>query len=159
MKRKFTLKFEKVGIKDVSFVGGKNASLGEMIRELGPKGIKVPSGFIVTAQAYRYFLKQAGLEHLIRKTLEGLNTRNLKDLTRRGKFIRESIVKAEFPPDLKEEIIRGYREMEKRYGKNVDVAVRSSATAEDLPGASFAGELHRMTMTKNCKNSKISSIG
>jgi len=140
MKQVLTIPFEKVGIKDVGIVGGKNASIGEMIRALGPKGVRVPSGFVVTADAYRYFLKETGLQKIIHKTFFGLNTRNLKDLARRGKFVREAIKAKEFPADLKAEIVKSYRAMEKRYGKNVDVAVRSSATAEDLPGASFAGE-------------------
>ncbi len=138
--KKLTLPFEKVGIKDVGLVGGKNASLGEMIRELGPKGVRVPSGFIVTAEAYRYFLKNTKLDIFIHRTLRGLRTENLFDLSRRGKLIREAITKQEFPEDLKAEIVKSYRTIERRYGKNVDVAVRSSATAEDLPGASFAGE-------------------
>ena len=139
-REKFTLLFEDVGIKDVALVGGKNASLGEMIRELTHRGIRVPSGFIVTAAAYRFFLKTTGLEKIIHKKLAGLKTSNLKDLALRAKFIRESIKTAEFPAVLKDEIRSSYRKLEKRYGRNADVAVRSSATAEDLPGASFAGE-------------------
>ncbi|MEK9154660.1 MAG: phosphoenolpyruvate synthase [Patescibacteria group bacterium] len=136
----FIKKLSEVGIKDVSEVGGKNASLGEMIQNLAPKGVKIPGGFAITAAAYRYFLSQTGLENFIKKTLDGLDTKNIRDLAVRGKKIREMIKKAEFPKDLKEEIVKAYKEMEKEYGKNVDTAVRSSATAEDLPGASFAGE-------------------
>lgn len=138
--KKLTLKFEEVGIKDVALVGGKNASLGEMIRELGVKGVHVPSGFIVTAEAYRYFLKETGLKKFIQQTLKGLDTKDLADLARRGKIVREAIKSKTFPANLKREIVNGYRKMEKQYGRNVDVAVRSSATAEDLPDASFAGE-------------------
>ena len=138
--KKHILKFEEVGIKDVGMVGGKNASLGEMIRTLKAKGVPVPSGFVVTAPAYFYFLKQTGLDTFIKDALKGLNTKNLKDLQRRGKLVRDKIMKTEFPKDLTAEIVKGYRELEKRYGKDADVAVRSSATAEDLPGASFAGE-------------------
>ncbi len=140
MDKKFTLKYEEVGIKDVGEVGGKNASLGEMIRTLHAKGVPVPSGFTVTATAYFHFLKETKLDEFIRVTLKGLNTKNLKELQRCGKLIREKMVKTEFPEDLTKEIRKGYKELEKRYGKNADVAVRSSATAEDLPGASFAGE-------------------
>jgi pyruvate, water dikinase len=140
MRKIFTVPFEKVGIKDVGLVGGKNASSGEMIRTLASKGVPVPSGFIVTSSAYYYFLEKTGLDKFIRTTLKGLNTKNLGELEKRGKLIREKIIRAEFPDDLKAEILKGYRELEKRYGKNADVAVRSSATAEDLPGASFAGE-------------------
>jgi len=122
-------------------VGGKNASLGEMIRTLGAKGVPVPSGFTVTADAYYYFLKSTGLDKFIKETLKGLNTKNLKELERCGKLIRDKIVATEFPKDLNDDIVAAYRNfIEKRYGKNADVAVRSSATAEDLPGASFAGE-------------------
>ncbi|MEK7193419.1 MAG: phosphoenolpyruvate synthase [Patescibacteria group bacterium] len=137
---KFTKLFEEVGIKDVGLVGGKNASLGEMIRTLKSKGVPVPSGFIVTAEAYFYFLKATGLDKFIRTTLKDLDTKNLKELHRCGSAIRNAIIRTEFPKDLQQEIIMGYRGLEKRYGKNADTAVRSSATAEDLPGASFAGE-------------------
>lgn len=147
-KKKFTLRFEEVGNSDVAKVGGKNASLGEMIRLLGPKGVRVPSGFIVTAYAYRYFLSTAKvrkdgnrkLKDFIRRSLKGLNTHNLSDLSRRGALIRETIRSVELPSDLKRDIATAYKKMEKQYGKNIDVAVRSSATAEDLPDASFAGE-------------------
>jgi pyruvate,water dikinase len=138
--KKLILKFEEVGIKDVPLVGGKNASIGEMIRELGPKGVRVPSGFVVTAAAYRYFLTETKLDKLIKTSLKGLDTRNLKDLARRGKFVRDSIKRAKFPLALQNAVRAAYKGLEKRYGRNADVAVRSSATAEDLPGASFAGE-------------------
>ncbi len=140
MEKIFIKSLNKVGIKDVAEVGGKNASLGEMIKNLTPKGVKIPGGFAVTAGAYRYFLKQTGLDDFIRENLKNLNTKNLKDLARRGKLIREAIKNAEFPDDLKKEIVKAYQQTEKEYGKNADMAVRSSATAEDLPGASFAGE-------------------
>ena len=138
--KKLTLWFKDVGIKDVGLVGGKNASLGEMIRHLEPKGVPIPNGFVVTADAYSYFLEETGLKKVIKTTLTGLSTKNLPDLARRCEQVREAIKATEFPDDLKQEIIKKYRELEKRYEKNVDVAVRSSATAEDLPGASFAGE-------------------
>lgn len=142
--KKLTLRFEEVGIKDVGLVGGKNASLGEMIQELGKKGIRVPTGFVVTAYAYRYFLEETGLKKFIRETLTGLNTHNLKDLASRAEKVRNEIKKTEMPDALQKEIIEEYRAFSKRYSKGklsaVDVAVRSSATAEDLPGASFAGE-------------------
>jgi len=140
MNKLFIKKLNEVGIKDVAEVGGKNASLGEMIQNLTPKGVKIPGGFVVTADAYRYFLEKTGLKKFIKDTLNGLNTKNLKDLSKRGKLIRETIKKSEFPEELNQEIVKAYRQMEKEYGKNVDVAARSSATAEDLPGASFAGE-------------------
>lgn len=140
MEKQYTIKMDKVGIKDVGEVGGKNASLGEMLQYLVPKGVNIPSGFVVTASAYRYFLEETGLKKVIKDTLTGLNSKNIPQLQKKCKFIREAIKKAEFPADMQQQIEDAYREMEKKYGKNVDVAVRSSATAEDLPGASFAGE-------------------
>lgn len=140
MNEKLIYKMEEVGIEDVAKVGGKNASLGEMIKNLGSRGVRIPSGFIVTAATYRFFLKQTGLDEFIKKTLDGLDTKKLKDLSARAKKVREAIVKAEFPTEIKQSIKASYEEMEKQYGKSADVAVRSSATAEDLPGASFAGE-------------------
>ncbi|MDP2705797.1 MAG: phosphoenolpyruvate synthase, partial [bacterium] len=144
---KYIAWFKDLGIKDVPLVGGKNASLGEMIRELTPKGVKVPNGFAVTAEAYRYFLekssipgKKGNLREFIKQNLTGLNIKDLRDLARRGKLVRETIKKAELPEDLKKEIGEAYHQMEKDYGKNADMAVRSSATAEDLPDASFAGQ-------------------
>ena len=140
MKEKFILWFDEVGIRDVAKVGGKNASLGEMTRELGKRGVEIPYGFIVTADAYRYFLERTRLKYFIKDTLRGLNTHNLYDLARRGKMIREAMRKEILPFDLQKEIMEAYRALEKKYGAHTDVAVRSSATAEDLPDASFAGE-------------------
>lgn len=131
---------EEVGIADVAQVGGKNASLGEMLQELTPKGIRIPSGFVVTAEAYRFFLREAGLEAFLQKTLSGLKKHDTKRLHSVSLLIRETIEKARIPKSLQAEIISGYSKMEKKYGRNIDVAVRSSATAEDLPDASFAGE-------------------
>jgi len=127
-------------MENVPQVGGKNAALGELIRSVVPKGVRVPKGFCVTADAYYYFLKQTGLDSFIAKTLNGLNTKNFKELSRCGKLVRDAIRSTPLPTDLEKEITVSYAQMEKDYGKNVDVAVRSSATAEDLPGASFAGE-------------------
>ncbi len=133
--------FEEVGNTDVALVGGKNASLGEMFRELKPKGVRIPNGFVVTAYAYRYFIEESGLSKIIEKNLVGLDTNNVRDLQKRGKAIREAFVKFEFPKDLAQEIKSAYKKLSDEYGvKKVDTAVRSSATAEDLPGASFAGE-------------------
>ncbi len=137
----YILKYESVGIKDVPQVGGKNASLGEMIVALKSKGVPVPSGFVITAAAYFHFLESAGLDIFVAKTLKGLDTKNLQDLARRGRLVRETISRAKLPVDLERDIAGAYHNfIEKRYGRNADVAVRSSATAEDLPGASFAGE-------------------
>ncbi len=129
-----------VDMDDVAQVGGKNASLGELIRSVVPQGVRVPKGFCVTASAYYYFLKQTGLDIFIAKTLDGLDTRNLKELARRGQLVRDAIRATPLPADLEKSVVDAYARMESEYGKNADVAVRSSATAEDLPGASFAGE-------------------
>ena len=136
----FILWFEEIGIDDVPLVGGKNASLGEMYQHLTSKGVKVPNGFAITAEAYKHLLKEAGVEEAIREALDGLDTHNIKDLKKRGKKVRDIILKADFPEDLEKAIIDAYKKMEEIYGEGVDVAVRSSATAEDLPDASFAGQ-------------------
>ena len=133
--------FAELTIDDVPSVGGKNASLGEMIRELAPRGIQVPDGFAVTADAYRAFLHYNELDGQIRDILRGLDTHDVSDLMRRTGQIRRLILRGEFPPDMEQEIIAGYQELSRRCGaRTTDVAVRSSATAEDLPTASFAGQ-------------------
>ncbi|NPB06247.1 MAG: pyruvate, water dikinase [Aquificae bacterium] len=132
---------DEVTIDDIPIAGGKNASLGEMIRNLSPLGVKVPYGYVVTSEAYYYFLDYNKLREKIKKVLEGLNVDDIKDLQRRGYEIRELIKGGEFPPDLEEKIKEYYRKLSEKYGTHaVDVAVRSSATAEDLPEASFAGQ-------------------
>jgi pyruvate, water dikinase len=133
---KLIIWFNQLSMKDVPVAGGKNASLGEMYSTLTKKGVKVPNGFAVTADAYRYFIEQAGLRDKIKQILSDLNTSNISNIQVRGKKIRDLISKAEFPKDLAAAILKSYRKL----GKNVDVAVRSSATAEDLPDASFAGQ-------------------
>ena len=132
--------FADITIDDVPLVGGKNASLGEMYRELTPKGVKVPNGFAITAEAYRHLLREAGLEEKIRQTLAGLDTGNMEELRKRGSLIRGLILGASFPQDLEREITAAYDTLKGRQLHPVDVAVRSSATAEDLPDASFAGQ-------------------
>jgi len=136
----FILWFDEITYKDVPLVGGKNASLGEMYSKLNEKGVKVPYGFAVTAEAYKYFTKKNRLDEKIKELLTGLDTHNVADLQNRGKKIRNLILRAKMPDDLAEEIKKAYARLEKMYFKNVDVAVRSSATAEDLPDASFAGQ-------------------
>ena len=140
MGEKYVLWFDELGIEDVPLVGGKNASLGEMIQKLTPKGIAVPNGFAITAKAYQYVLKEAGIEARIREILADLDTHNMANLRERGQKVRDLIRNAELPADLRQEISDHYRRMEEEYGKDCDVAVRSSATAEDLPDASFAGQ-------------------
>ncbi len=132
--------FEDLRIEDVPSVGGKNASLGEMIRNLGEKGVNVPSGFAITVYAYKYLIEKAGIDVKIREILSDLDTHDVNNIAERGKKIRDLIKNTPVPHELEEEIRKQYRSMEKRYGENTDVAVRSSATAEDLPDASFAGQ-------------------
>ncbi len=126
-------------IGDVPKVGGKNAALGEMVRELLPLGVRVPNGFAVTAYAYNYFLDAANLRRRINDTLAGLDTHDMRDLQSRGKTVREMILAEQLPADLKTAIATAYKDLVDLEGAE-DVAVRSSATAEDLPGASFAGQ-------------------
>lgn len=126
---------EEVGLDRVAEVGGKNASLGEMIRALSPKGVRVPPGFALTAEAYRLFLREAGLERPIADALSGLDPRRTADLQARGRRIREALRAAPLPAALEREALAAYA----RLGGG-PVAVRSSATAEDLPEASFAGQ-------------------
>ncbi|MGO9945217.1 MAG: phosphoenolpyruvate synthase [Rhodoblastus sp.] len=132
--------FSEIGIADVPLVGGKNASLGEMFRELTPKGIAVPHGFAITAEAYRYTLDQAGAWPKLRKSLDGLNPSDVTDLARRAARAREIVYGAGLPTDLQAEICEALAQLTKEYGPQLTVAVRSSATAEDLPDASFAGQ-------------------
>jgi len=133
--------FNELRIKDVPQVGGKNASLGEMYQKLARKGVRIPNGFATTSKAYNYFLESSKTKKEIRKILKGLNTNDVVDLAKKGKAVRELILKAELPDDFQKEITEAYAKLSKQYKtKNVDVAVRSSATAEDLPDASFAGQ-------------------
>ncbi|MDP7322944.1 MAG: phosphoenolpyruvate synthase [Candidatus Woesearchaeota archaeon] len=139
-KREFILWFRDLTINDVPIVGGKNASLGEMYRTLTKKGVNIPNGFAVTAYAYRYFLKKAKIQNKIRQIFSDLDTHNLRNLAEKGRNVRKTILEAELPEELQNAITRAYKNLCKKYGRNADVAVRSSATAEDLPGASFAGQ-------------------
>ncbi|MBU3937206.1 MAG: phosphoenolpyruvate synthase, partial [Proteobacteria bacterium] len=135
----FILWFDDIGIEDVPLVGGKNASLGEMHQKLTSKGVDVPNGFAITAYAYQHLLKTAGIAQAIEDALADLDTHDLRNLQARGEKARNIIRTAEFPEDLRTAILDTYKKMEEMYGPSVDVAVRSSATAEDLPDASFAG--------------------
>jgi pyruvate,water dikinase len=157
----FILWFDQVGIEDVGLVGGKNASLGEMIQQLTPKGVNVPTGFAVTAYGFRYFMQQSGLEQRLRQLLADLDVENIDNLRQRGRQARTLILDTPFPQELESAIVEAYVQLSERYGVSlapcdqlegqereacrsyhtgVDVAVRSSATAEDLPDASFAGQ-------------------
>jgi len=140
MKKNLILWFKEIGIKDVGLVGGKNASLGEMIKALGQK-INIPDGFATTSFFYQRFLGASNLKSKISNLLKDLDTKDIKNLKKRGEKIRNLILQAEFPKELEKEIISAYHKLSQKYKvKNLDVAVRSSATAEDLPGASFAGQ-------------------
>lgn len=139
--QEFILWFENLGIDDVPLVGGKNAALGEMYSNLTKIGMRVPNGFAVTAFAYRYFLDKTGLKEKIKKALEGLDTGNIRDLQKRGRIVRKLILKTKMPSDLEKAAIDAYDKLSQSANvKELDVAVRSSATAEDLPNASFAGQ-------------------
>ncbi|MBF0480121.1 MAG: phosphoenolpyruvate synthase [Desulfovibrionaceae bacterium] len=136
----FVLWFDRLAIEDVPLVGGKTASLGEMHQALTSKGVCVPDGFAITAHAYRHLLESSQAMDKIREILADLDTRDMENLANRGRRIRSLIRNLEFPQDLRQSIAQAYRELETKYGKNCDVAVRSSATAEDLLDASFAGQ-------------------
>src|SRR5512137_933042 len=114
--KEFILWFDEIGIEDVPLVGGKNASLGEMIRELGSEGISVPNGFAITAYAYRHLLHEAGIEDDIKRILSDLDTHDVENLKVRGKKVRTLIEKAEFPADLNDAITKAYAEMKTRLG-------------------------------------------
>ncbi|BAZ90888.1 phosphoenolpyruvate synthase [Cylindrospermopsis curvispora GIHE-G1] len=138
--RALVLPFNTVGIADIPFVGGKNASLGEMIQQLTKQGVKVPTGFATTAYAYRYFIATAGLETKLRSIFANLDVDDVENLHQCGKQARSLMLETPFPVELQEAIARSYQTLCQEYGANLDVAVRSSATAEDLPDASFAGQ-------------------
>ncbi len=134
---RFVLWFDEIGRDDVRLVGGKNASLGEMISKTK---VSVPPGFAITSEAYWYFIKTTGLENVIRNNLRGLNVKNINELKKAGKKIREAFIRAELPIDLKYYILEYYHKLRAKTSGDFYVAVRSSATAEDLPNASFAGQ-------------------
>lgn len=132
---------DSIGLKDVAKVGGKNASLGEMLRNLTSKGIRVPEGFAITTTAFKEFVDHAGLEERIKKILEGVDPDNPSDVAERGAKVRDAFLRADFPDDLRREIAFGYWNLGKKLNmENPSVAIRSSATSEDLDGASFAGQ-------------------
>lgn len=132
--------FQELSIGDIPLVGGKNASLGEMYRELTPIGVNIPDGFAVTAEGYFDTLEHGAITSEMREILRDLNTSDIENLQKRGKKIRDILTHVQFPSELEAQIVRAYRELSEQYGEDTDVAVRSSATAEDLPEASFAGQ-------------------
>ena len=133
-------RFSEITRRDVALVGGKNASLGEMFSTLAPRGVQVPNGFATTAEAYWLYLQHNGLKEKITSTLSALDSNDVAALQLAGAKIRTWMLAGEIPPALEAELRRAYAELEQQYGANTDVAVRSSATAEDLPDASFAGQ-------------------
>lgn len=135
---KYVVSLEQVGVHDVEKVGGKNASLGEMISNLAGAGVSVPGGFATTAEAYREFLEQSGLNNQIHDLLDKLDVDDVNALAKAGKQIRQWIMEADFPSQLDADIRTAFKELAQ--GHDIAVAVRSSATAEDLPDASFAGQ-------------------
>ncbi|MCI5968815.1 pyruvate, water dikinase [Helicobacter sp.] len=133
--------FKELNNRDVPIVGGKNASIGEMFQELVPMGIKVPNGFAITSEAYWYLLDSAGIREKIKELLDGIDITEIDVLNVRSKKIRDMIFGTPLPEDLRKEILEAYRILSEEYNmEEADVAVRSSATAEDLPDASFAGQ-------------------
>jgi pyruvate,water dikinase len=141
MSTAFTLPLNKVGINDVETVGGKNASLGEMIQHLTKLGINIPNGFVITVAAYREFVRFNNLDASIHEMIGGIDFDNIESLRRGGLQIRQMLRNSKFPPEISGQIIEQYYKLSGDYDqKETDVAVRSSATAEDLPDASFAGQ-------------------
>ncbi len=133
--------FDQIGLKDIDRVGGKNASLGEMLRHLTSNGIRVPEGFAVTTKAFREFVEAGRLEEKVKSIIEGMDPDNPSDVGPRGKAVRRAFLDSEFSDELRREIEYGYWELGRRLGiENPSVAIRSSATSEDLDGASFAGQ-------------------
>ncbi|SDF06101.1 phosphoenolpyruvate synthase [Chitinophaga filiformis] len=141
METRIVIPLQALGLEDIPIVGGKCASLGEMIANLSKAGINIPSGFAITTTAYYQFLRHSGLEEYIREQIEGIDFDSLVTLRRAGQRIRQAISNTKFPHELSTEIISAYMDLSREYGQDItDVAVRSSATTEDLPDASFAGQ-------------------
>ena len=132
--------FNEIGIDDVPLVGGKNASLGEMFQNLTAEGVRVPNGFAVTAEAYRYVLEHNNAWQPLHAALDGLDPDDIRDLQARGEKARAIVYGCQLPDDLKAAILQGYAQLKREYGETISLAVRSSATAEDSPEASFAGQ-------------------
>ncbi len=139
--KKHILFYKEINMNDVPLVGGKNASLGEMISSLSKEGVNVPNGFATTSAAFWYFMEKTGLKKKIEETLKNLDVNDIKNLQNKGKEVRNLFLKAKIPADLEKEILESYHKLSREYGENsTDVAVRTSATSEDNPEASFAGQ-------------------
>lgn len=137
--KRFILWFGKTDMHDISRVGGKNASLGEMYKNLTKRGVRIPNGFSTTTEAYWHFLRSAGVAKDIKPMMKAIG-KNKSTIPKNASMMRELITSAELPQDLADQIVKAYRKLCDEYGPNTDVAVRSSATAEDMPTASFAGQ-------------------
>ncbi len=139
--KKYILSFDEICLKDVPLVGGKNASLGEMIGKLTKKGVRIPEGFALTTRAYWYFLKKNKIDHQLKEVFKNFDSKSIASLQKTGKICRNLILRAKFPKDLQREIIAAYKKLSENYRtKNTDVAIRSSGVAEDAPTTSFAGQ-------------------
>ena len=149
---KFILWFKEICKKDVPLVGGKNASLGEMYSQLSRQGVKVPNGFALTTQAYWHFLKANALDKTLKEIFTDFKPQSIKSIQETGQRCRQAIARAVFPLDLKEEILTAYRQLGKIYGKNPDVAIRTSGVAEDAPTTSFAGQFESYLNIRGEKN-------
>jgi pyruvate,water dikinase len=149
----YVLWFNELGMHDVDRVGGKNASLGEMISHLSNAGVSVPGGFATTAQAFRDFIAQSGLDQKINSMLEGLDVNDVVKLAETGKALRQMMIDTPFPPKLEQAITDAFLQMQN--GIDIAVAVRSSATAEDLPDASFAGQQETFLNIRGIDNVKV----
>lgn len=148
---RYVIPFNELRMTDVGIVGGKNASLGEMISQL-PADVRVPGGFATTAEAYRLFLAQNGLAQRIHEALEALDVDDVNALAKTGAEIRRWIMETPFPPEFETQIRQAYAELVAREGEGASFAVRSSATAEDLPDASFAGQQETLLNVSGIEN-------
>ncbi|MCK4354960.1 phosphoenolpyruvate synthase [Candidatus Parcubacteria bacterium] len=156
--QKYILWFKEIRKSDVGLVGGKNASLGEMFSQLTKKGIKIPDGFALTADAFWYFLKENKIDKELKEIFKKFNPKSIKNLQETGKSARDLVLAANFPEDLEKAILKNYRKLSQEYNeKNLSVAVRSSATAEDLPSASFAGQ-HESYLNITGERELLSSV-
>ena len=157
MENKLVVSFNNVTLKDVSLVGGKNASIGELVKCLQPLGVKIPDGFATTAHAFRLFLNENGLDEKLQVLINSLDKKEFKNLSNVSVAAKELILKAKLSGKLKEEITLSYTDLCKKYNRELDVAVRSSATAEDLPHASFAGQ-HESFLNVKGLNEVLESV-
>jgi pyruvate, water dikinase len=148
----YVLPFEHLRMGDVARVGGKNASLGEMISQLANAGVRVPGGFATTAEAYRDFLSDGGLDERIEQALNKLDIADVAALANAGRDIRRWIVEAPLPPAFEAAISAAYRSLDEAQGGDASFAVRSAATAEDLPDASFAGQQETFLNIRGLEN-------